>query len=618
VLIVSVISYFWAPRDYILASSVSIYLLLAVVAGVLINDTGGLTSAFVAFWVVISVFASVFGLWGLLPLFLVIVGMMLLTIMKQPGQFPIETIIMLFVGGIAPLIASYIIFHAKKAKGNKEDLMYSQLTNELTQETNKSSTVIRAISEGVIAVNPKGVIELINPAAEHIIGWGGADAVGLDYKSVLKLTNSADQPLDESTDPVVNVLSTNNEIHRKDLYTTTNGGKRLILSLVVSPIGQLGEGALIVFRDITKEQAEEREMAEFISTASHEMRTPVASIEGYLGLALNPSTATIDQKARDFIEKAHASAQHLGRLFQDLLDVSKAEDGRLSNHPGIVDIISFIGQVTEGLQPKATEKGLRLFYRPDPDNDNDQKSLSPVFYANVDNDHLREIVQNLIENAIKYTPQGDVVVDVTGDEEHVKISIQDSGIGIPKEDIPHLFQKFYRVDNSATREIGGTGLGLYLCRRLAEVMGGRIWVNSEFQKGSTFYLEIPRTSREEATQLIEAATTEIQATQTAIEPAEASTPIYSASIEPTVANTPEPISPLPAPQPTVTTAPLAQEQTPTSQFLAPSMPQPQSIQAPQPSPTLENIEQNPSLYTQQRPSTSISIPVRDSTQQNQT
>ena len=87
----------------------------------------------------------------------------------------------------------------------------------------------------------------------------------------------------------------------------------------------------MIFRDITKEKAEEREQAEFISTASHEMRTPVASIEGYLGLALNPATANIDEKARDFITKAHESAQHLGRLFQDLLDISKAEDGRLKN-----------------------------------------------------------------------------------------------------------------------------------------------------------------------------------------------------------------------------------------------------------------------------------------------
>ena len=126
--------------------------------------------------------------------------------------------------------------------------------------------------------------------------------------------------------------STNTASVTDKFSLTTGSGKKLIVSLVVSPIGDIGSGVIIVFRDITKTKSDEREQAEFISTASHEMRTPVASIEGYLGLALNPNTAQIDQKARDFIEKAHASAQHLGRLFQDLLDVSKADDGRLSNY----------------------------------------------------------------------------------------------------------------------------------------------------------------------------------------------------------------------------------------------------------------------------------------------
>src|SRR5690606_8034391 len=99
------------------------------------------------------------------------------------------------------------------------------------------------------------------------------------------------------------------------------------------------------------------------------------------------------------------------------------------------------------------------------------RKLSPVYYTEVDNDHLREVISNLIDNAIKYTPSGDVSVDVTGDTEHVTISISDTGIGIPPEDVSHLFQKFYRVDNTDTREIGGTGLGLYLSRRLVEEMG---------------------------------------------------------------------------------------------------------------------------------------------------
>ena len=256
---------------------------------------------------------------------------------------------------------------------------------------------------------------------------------------------------------------------------------------------------------MTKEKAEERQKAEFISTASHEMRTPVASIEGYLGLTLNPATATIDQRARDFITKAHRSAEHLGRLFQDLLDVSKADDGRLQSNPEAIDLIPFVSDIVEGLRHKAEDKKLQLIFKPRPGTTGGEHSatftsrtLSPAFYVYVDPDQLREVLDNLVENAIKYTPSGRVTVDVTGGSGRVTIAIADTGIGIPVEDQSHLFQKFYRVDNSDTREIGGTGLGLYLSRRLTEVMGGRLWVESAYRQGSTFFLELPRMSEHDA------------------------------------------------------------------------------------------------------------------------
>jgi nitrogen-specific signal transduction histidine kinase len=308
----------------------------------------------------------------------------------------------------------------------------------------------------------------------------------------------------------------------------THSGKKILASLVASPVGDIGAGAIIVFRDITKEKAEEREQAEFISTASHEMRTPVASIEGYLGLALNPNTAQIDDKARDFIQKAHESAQHLGRLFQDLLDVSKAQDGRLSNIPKVVDIMAYTHDILQGLQEKATEKGLRLTFKPNPDDGG--KHVVPVYHVNLDNDHIREVINNLTENAIKYTPAGEVIVDITGTEDKVVISVKDSGIGIPTEDMSHLFQKFYRVNNAETNQIGGTGLGLFLCRRLAEAMGGRIWAESEYKKGSTFYLELPRISSQEASQLTQQQAQEAAAAAAAAPVVEATS--FTPSMEP--------------------------------------------------------------------------------------
>jgi hypothetical protein len=185
-----------------------------------------------------------------------------------------------------------------------------------------------------------------------------------------------------------------------------------------------------------------------------------------------------------------------------LLDVSKADDGRISNNPKVVNIVTFLREIVEGLEQKAADKGLRLTYKPLPDGAK-ERHIAPVYYVNQDNDHIREVINNLIENAIKYTLAGDIVVDVTGDDDHVVISVKDSGIGIPAEDIPHLFQKFYRVDNKDTRSINGTGLGLYLCRRLIEIMGGRIWAESIYGSGSTFYVELARIGSQQATILLE-------------------------------------------------------------------------------------------------------------------
>lgn len=418
------------------------------------------------------------------------------------NNFSIEVIITILLSSLVPLIVGAIVWHQKQGTQPIEN-ENNQYKNELSELASKSEVIIDAIGDGVITINSNGLIQLINPAAQALIGWSKQDALTLNYKSVLQLVNQKNEELDTLTDPIQQVLNTNQQVRTNNLSLVTKTGKKLMISLVISPVGDMGSGIIAVFHDITSEKAEEREQAEFISTASHEMRTPVASIEGYLGLAINPQTAQIDDRARDYIQKAHASAQHLGRLFQDLLDVSKADDGRISNNPKVINIVTFIHDVAQGLQEKANEKGIRLIYKPMPDDNVLDKNIAPVFSVNLDNDHIREVINNLIENAIKYTPKGEVVIDVTGDEDHVVISIKDSGIGIPAEDMPHLFQKFYRVDNKDTREIGGTGLGLYLSRRLVEIMGGRIWAESIYTQGSTFFVELPRIDSQEAMRIAE-------------------------------------------------------------------------------------------------------------------
>ena len=501
-IILATASYFFVPQRFNTATTYVAYWALLIACTLL--TSASIYSPFIALWMIAVIFAGMFGRLTIVLLLAIINTLVAIYIFGGNGSS--EYIISVLVALELPIVVSYVLWHTKSSTEKNKERAYSDLANELDQMANKSEVVINAISDGVIAISNSGTIELINPAAQRILGWDAKDAMNLDYKSVLQLLTANSHEVDKSNDPVFSVLTTNQPTRNTDLQIQSNSGKKIAIELLVSPIGKIGSGAIIVFRDIAKQLIEEKAQAEFISTASHEMRTPVASIEGYLGLALNPATATIDEKAREFIVKAHESAQHLGRLFQDLLDVTKADDGRLANNPKVVNLVDFTEGIVDSLRPKADEKQLRLFFKPATSNDpGGKKNLDPVFYSDIDNDHLREVLANLVENAIKYTPKGEVVIDVQGDDEHVLVTITDSGIGIPSEDIPHLFQKFYRVDNSDTREIGGTGLGLYLCRRLVEAMGGRIWVDSEYKKGSTFSVELPRLSANEAQRLIEAA-----------------------------------------------------------------------------------------------------------------
>lgn len=503
-MVASLTAYIWAPVRYLYGFALGSYLLLALTAGTLIMMTGDVNSPYVAIWMLLTVFAGLFGIWTLAAVFLATnLTLIYSLLVNLPSVTPAQLTV-LFLASEAPILISYIIWHDKSHQEANKTKAFDALTQQLSQVASKSEIVINAIADGVVAVDAAGVVQLINPAAQSLIGWGKEDAVGLDYHSVLKLADTKGKELPDNASPVQQVLVSNAPLTNNDLMLITKSNKKILISLVVSPIGNTSPtvGAILVFRDITKEKEQEQAKAEFISTASHEMRTPVAAIEGYLSLALNPATATIDDKAQTYLTKAHESTQHLGRLFQDLLTVSRAEDGRLAAKPSVVDIVKFLREVTEGLTPKAQTKGLFLYFKPDGGSGQEgTRTIPPVFYVHVDQDQLREVTNNLVDNAIKYTKRGSVTVDVTGDDKNITISVADTGIGIAAEDVPHLFQKFYRVDNSDTREIGGTGLGLYIARRLAEVNYGRVWAESSVGKGSTFYLQIPRISHEQAQDL---------------------------------------------------------------------------------------------------------------------
>ena len=366
----------------------------------------------------------------------------------------------------------------------------------------KFKVIIDGIEDGVILIDDQQVIQLINPGAGVICGWPPDEATGLKVETVVQLVNDKGEPCPDADNPFHQIFAAGETVRAHNAFMMTRDKKQIPINLKLSPLTDSANqvtAAVAVFSNVSKERAEERQRADFISTASHEMRTPVAAIEGYLALALNDKVSNIDDRARDYLEKAHSSTEHLGKLFQDLLTSAKAEDGRLTSHPSVVELGEMLESLTSDLRLVAEKKGLFVEFNSSSNaainatqQQGGERVIRPLYYVNVDPDRIREVITNLFDNAVKYTPEGKISLGITGNDTVVQCYVRDTGPGIPAEDVPHLFQKFYRVDSSATRTIGGTGLGLFICRKIIELYGGRIWVESQVGNGSSFYINLPR------------------------------------------------------------------------------------------------------------------------------
>ncbi len=493
---------------------------LIVFNGLILTKEATASWVYTSMWCTHAFFVGLYGLPILLSAFFLNAVFVLLQNAFMLNRVRLSEIV-LTVGYVAISLPGFFFWRKKFVDVNTQQI--SRLSGMLRSNQQQSEILIQSIADGVIVVNTDGKITLINPAASAMTQWPTSEATGLDVQLVAKLAKEGGEDINVSDNPF-NVILKQKKHVSQNAQLLGREGRKQIISLVISPVmigaGDMA-GAVAVMRDISAQRAEEQQRAEFISTASHEMRTPVAAIEGYLALALNDKVSTIDSRARSFLEKAHSSTQHLGQLFQDLLTSAKAEDGRLSNHPVVIEMGSYLEQLVEDLKFTAQKKGLPTEFvvgvgeaidATNPEAASTTallKVVKPLYYVHADPDRLREVMTNLFDNACKYTDQGKITIGLTGNNDVVQFYVRDTGTGIPAEDVPHLFQKFYRIDNSATRTIGGTGLGLFISRKIIELYQGRIWVDSHLGKGSTFFINLPRLTPQRAEQL-----QEIEASQT--------------------------------------------------------------------------------------------------------
>lgn len=379
-------------------------------------------------------------------------------------------------------------------EGKSQDL--KKVADKLTAEKSQDEAVLTAIADGVYAVDRDRKMVLLNKAAQGMVGWEEKDALGINCKTVMKLKNDNGTSVCEKDCPALAVWNTGKPVFRNDTcFNHRKSNKKMQLSSSYAPIKDMEGnmvGAICVFRDVTKEKELERQRNEFVSTASHELRTPITATEGYISIITDSGMCKVDSNTKEYLGKAKNTLLGMSSLVKNLLAVTKIEEGKLETNITNFSVKELIDEVVEVFSRKASEKGIKLDFQQTKDETvKGKKVVGRSLNVRADREMIREVINNLTENAIKFTEKGGVTISIDYDDEFATVNIEDTGMGMPKDAQKHLFEKFYRVDNTATREVGGTGLGLYITRSIIETFGGSIWVESSMGKGSKFHFTVP-------------------------------------------------------------------------------------------------------------------------------
>lgn len=347
----------------------------------------------------------------------------------------------------------------------------------ISTERNKIDAVLSSVIDGIIALDFNKNVIFLNTSAEQLTGYLRGEIEGRPLEKFIHLFSdseeiSAKTYCQVSFNQPVRMIGKDGKIAKINLSTST-----------VQTAVQTNLGCILILHDLSKEEELEQMKLDFVSMASHELKTPLTSIIGYLSVFIGENKNKIAKGELDLLQKSLISSQQLLTLVQNLLNVNKIEKEQLSVSPQSLDYMPVLSKAVSDLQSQATQKNIILTLH-------QNESVLPKVLA--DPIRISEVITNLVANAINYTNAGgrvDVYIQISPNE--VTTTIQDSGIGIPKEAIPHLFSKFFRVSNKSQQASKGTGLGLYITKSIITKLNGRIWVESEEGKGSKFSFSLP-------------------------------------------------------------------------------------------------------------------------------
>ncbi|MFL5402081.1 MAG: PAS domain-containing protein, partial [Gemmatimonadales bacterium] len=384
----------------------------------------------------------------------------------------------------------------RQVLGVSTDITARRLAEEQLRRTaDELKALVQASPLAIVGIDLDGAVLSWYGGAEAMFGWSADEAVGHPLANVPPEKEAEFRALRNRVRHGDSIVGLESHRVRKD-------GSRIDVSISYAPLHERGgriAGAIIVYQDITERrlvaaQRQAREAAEaasqaksnFLANMSHELRTPLNAIIGFSELLQDQTFGSLNEKQGRYVNNVHTSGRHLLQLVNDILDLAKIEAGRLVLEPESIDLKVLLGDMQRGLEPLAVAKR-QHFVLEVPEN------LTLI----ADRGKLKQVLYNLLSNAIKFTPEGGRVGVRASPVQHdhgqpqIEVAVWDTGIGIAADDLPRLFLEFEQLDSSYVREQEGTGLGLALTKRLIEAHGGRIWVESAVEKGSTFTFVLP-------------------------------------------------------------------------------------------------------------------------------
>lgn len=339
--------------------------------------------------------------------------------------------------------------------------------NALNQEKEQLASILSSMADGVITLNRNGEVLITNPPADRFLqAWY--------YEQGQR-------------DDLLPLPPQVNELFKKAVTEEKEQAAEIALQgrnwvIVMTPLynGKVIRGAVAVLRDMTEERRLDKLRKDFIANVSHELRTPIAMLQGYSEAIVDDIAAT-DEEKKELAKVIYDESLRMGRLVNDLLDLARMEAGHLTLHHEQVPLKPYIERIIYKFQALAKEKGVHLLVE-----------MNDELIVSFDPDRIEQVLTNLIDNALRHTDEGrEVRVIVDADEEVVRISVQDSGSGIPEEDLPFVFERFYKADKARTRGRSGTGLGLAIAKNIVEAHKGTITVHSKLGEGTTFTFTLP-------------------------------------------------------------------------------------------------------------------------------